>query len=148
MRGVPGDAPFRPLDHTADVGLVIRGRTESELFANAAAGLADLMIDRAAVRERTVEEIAIDLPGSPLDELLREFLSEILFRFHARKRVAARAEIVSLAPGAIRARLHGEEYDRARHGGKIEVKGVTFHRLALERKAPAGPLEATVVFDV
>jgi SHS2 domain-containing protein len=116
------------------------------LFANAAAGLCALMVDPAAVRERSADELAVDLPGAPADELLREFLAEILFRFHARKRVASRAEVV-VSPGSVRGRLHGEEYDRARHGGRIEVKGATFHALGIER-TEAGLLEATVVFDV
>lgn len=138
--------PYRLLDHTADIGLVVQGRNEDELFANAAAGLCDLMVDRASVRERSEEAILVSLPGAPLDELLREFLSEILFRFHARRRVAARAE-VAVAPGSVTGRLFGEEYDRSRHGGRLEVKGATFHGLAVT-KTSEGPLEATVVFDV
>lgn len=104
------------------------------------------MVERASVRERSEEPLVVALPGAPLDELLREFLSEILFLFHARKLVASRAE-VAVAPGSVTGRLFGEEYDRSRHGGRIEVKGATYHGLAVTR-APDGRLEATVVFDV
>lgn len=138
--------PYRFLDHTADVGLVVQGRDADDLFGNAVAGLSDLLFDRAAVRERSSREIAVDSPGAPPDELLRELLTEVLFLFHARGFACARAEL-SVSEGSVRGRLFGEPFDRDRHGGRLEVKGATFHALSL-RKAAGPILEATVIFDV
>ncbi|MBI3942093.1 MAG: bifunctional riboflavin kinase/FAD synthetase [Chloroflexi bacterium] len=84
---------FQEISHTADVGLLVKGRYMAELFANAAAGMAWLMFGPTLTREDMTENArspattgqdAVDLVEmqSPDSEsLLVDWLSELLYRF-------------------------------------------------------------------
>jgi len=47
----PEPAPFEILEHTADAGVVARGRTLAEAFVHAAEGMFSIMVDLDGVRE-------------------------------------------------------------------------------------------------
>lgn len=134
---------YRQLEHTADIQVEIYGKDLAELLANAAYCVADLMVDIARVEP--VEQVPVSLKSSGEDELLMDWLRELLFLFSNKGFVAARAEIVSAGPKRLDAVLHGEHYDLEKHGLKVELKTPTYHGYRLET-TDAG-LRATVLFD-
>ena len=72
---------WRPLEHTADVGLEVEAASLDALFADAAAGLCDTITDRARVEPRRHRVTRLAAPA--LDLLLVEWLDELLFRLDA-----------------------------------------------------------------
>jgi len=141
---------FERIDHTADVGVRVRGRTLEALFAHAAEALFDVMFEPVpepgpADTPDRVRVEADDLPG-----LLQAWLSELLYRFLAEGRVGTAFAVVRLvrAPGAcaLEAEVRGGPYDPARHALRTELKAVTFHQLRVEETAGGG-WEAQVIFD-
>jgi SHS2 domain-containing protein len=132
------------LEHTADVGLEARAPSAPELFARAALGMIQLLVERvpAAGEARTVT-----VEGSDLPILLRAWLRALL-RWHEDGFTAAEVAVDTLARDS-----HGRWTLSARvSGGPAgghplrEIKGVTLHGLAAE----AGPdgWYARVIFDV
>ncbi|GIW70769.1 MAG: archease [Planctomycetota bacterium] len=137
---------YEPIEHTADLGLRVWGSTLAELFTEAAAGMCELMWDRARVRperRRRLEVEADDLEG-----LLVGWLSEINFQHVTNEEVYARAVVQQLDVERCRlvGELAGEPIDPSRHRIHTEIKAVTYHDLAIERTDDG--YEARIVFDV
>lgn len=134
-------------DHTGDLGVRISAPTRDELFAEAAAALTDVIADLGSVEARDTARLSLTSPE--LELLLRDFLSELLFRFDAHGFLTRRADVAidaSRTPLALEARLHGEPLDPSRHGVKVLVKAVTYHGLKVEHGGHGW--RATVIFDI
>lgn len=73
---------YEVLEHTADLMVKAYGRTLKECFENAAYAMMDQIVDASSAR--LTEEVGIAVEGADLEELLYNFLSEVLFIFDAR----------------------------------------------------------------
>ena len=139
-----GRERYRLLEHTADLKVAVFGSSLAELFANSAFMLFDVMLDLDAVGE--TESRTVVLQSADAQELLLDWLRELLFLFSAQGFVTGRAEVLEIETGRLTAVLHGETYDPARHGLKLEVKTPTYHEYRLEETA--GGWQATILLDV
>jgi SHS2 domain-containing protein len=132
---------YEVLEHTADLMVRAHGRTLKECFENAAFAMMDQIVDASAARP--LEQVDIEVEGENHEDLLYNFLSEVLFIFDAQRMVLGKFE-VTLLPGRLRCRAWGEPFDRERHEPKQEIKAVTYHELRVDEEAPS----ITVLFDV
>lgn len=132
---------YRTLEHTADLMIKAWGTTLEECFANAAFGMVDQIVDASSAEER--EEVDIEVEGEGKEELLYNFLSEVLFIFDAKRLVLGRFD-VKILPGRLTAKAWGERFDREKHSPKQEIKAVTYHELKVDEREPS----VTVLFDV
>lgn len=159
-----GDAPAGPdsiigvrsLDHTADVGLVVRAPALAELFHRAALGAMALVRgdldepDRArrgpAVTGASAAPVThtelLELDATDAAALLADWLRELLYAREVRQLeyVGSRPELAE--PRRLRARVRYA----AAGGAAREIKGVTYHGLEVEPTADGW--RARVVFDV
>lgn len=144
---------FQFLDHTADVAVDVAADSLAGLYAEAARAFTDTLTPLAGVQPGRTLEVRLDLPpGADLasdpharENLMVEWLEELLYRFEVDGFLAARAE-VELSAGALHATLHGETYAPDRHPVKVLVKAVTYH--ALEVRPTADAWTARVIFDI
>jgi len=136
---------FTIIDHTADLGLKIRGETLERLFENAAKAMLKIMVKTQA--PWPTESVHIQLEGRDLEDLLVRWLGEILYCFEGEKRVAVNIHIVSLSPEHLEAILDTIPYDPGNHEILCEIKGVTYHQIEVSRKDDR-LWEAKVIFDV
>lgn len=136
--------PFDVIDHTADVGIVARGETLAETFANAATGMFSLMVDLEEVAEREERRLSVQAPD--LEGLLVAWLSELLFILEVEDLVFGRFEVEEMSPTALAGRALGERLDRERHPRGVVIKAVTRHMLRVG-EADHG-YEASVIFDI
>jgi len=127
------DPPYRIFDHTADLGLEVYGTDERDLFRNAALALYDIMTDRHRVRGRDQREIAVE--GADREELLVNFLREVLSLYNAEGWLLKDCAIRELNDRRLSTTVTGEPFDRDRHTMKREIKAVTYHRAQLHRTA-------------
>ena len=141
MMGAMDDLRF--LDHTGDIGFEVRAATLEDLFRRSALGLYEILVERlpsgAAEEEFEVDDDAPDL-------LLRSFLSELLYRFLARRAILADFAELRIEGNRLRARARAATFDPARDGLRTELKAVTYHQL--EVKQDASGWSARVIFDV
>jgi len=121
-------------EHTADVGLRVRGDDLDDLFRTAAEGVFDYIVaNREAVRVATTETVA--LSGDDPAELLVVWLNELIFRSETQHLLYTRFDVRLDADGrSLEAEIGGEAIDRNRHVLDHEVKAVTHHALSLERE--------------
>jgi SHS2 domain-containing protein len=136
--------PFETFEHTADVGLVARGRTIEEVFVHAAEGLVDLMVDPEGLHE--AERVDVTVSAQDREALLVAWLNELLYQLDVRGFLPRRCRIERLTKTDLRATLAGETVDRSRHAVRRMIKAATYHGLRIARAD--GRWEARVILDL
>ncbi len=121
-------------EHTADVGLRVRGADLDDLFRTAAEGVFDYIVaNREAVRAVETEQVV--LSGDDPAELLVVWLNELIYRSETRHRLYTRFDVHLDVDGrSLESEIGGEPIDRDRHVLDHEVKAVTHHAVVLERE--------------
>jgi SHS2 domain-containing protein len=131
-------------EHTADVGLAARGDTLPELMEALAEGLAEFITPRGKVRPRHVRIVGVQ--AEDLEALTVDFLSKVLYVIQTDHFLVSRAKVTDVSQTAVAAELMGETYDPAHHDLHMEVKGITYHKLAIEQQD--GAWTGRVILDL
>ena len=135
---------YKVFDHTADLGLEIYGKTVNELFANAAFAVFDSITDLSRVK--ATEERTIIIEGEGWEDLLVNYLREILYLFNGEGLLLKEFSIIDIDPRHLEGTVSGEPFDPSRHRINTEIKAVTYHQAAV-RETPK-EWTARVIFDV
>jgi SHS2 domain-containing protein len=135
---------YEILEHTADIGFRARGATLEELFEAAAEALTGIVLDTGTVEARERYELSAE--GEDRESLLVNWLSEVLYWLDGKRVAFRRFHVRELGPARVTAEAEGEPRNPARHGGKLDVKGVTYHQLRISRRN--GEWAAEVFLDV
>jgi len=136
--------PYTTFDHTADLGLAIRGASQEELFANAAFAVFDIITDLGRVEARETRRILAE--GDNREDLLINFLREVLYLYNGERWLLKGLRVTRIGEKALEAEGLGEPLDGKKHEILKEIKAVTYHQ-AQVRKTPDG-WAARVIFDV
>jgi len=139
-----GSSPYRIFDHTADLGVEIYGINERELFCNAAFAIFDIMTDVNLVRAKKEKRIFVE--GGDLEELLVNFLREILYIYNGEGLLLKECAIFEMDNVHIKGTVRGEPFSQERHDINIEIKAVTYH--SVEIKKTSERWIGRVIFDV
>jgi SHS2 domain-containing protein len=121
---------FEIFEHTADIGIRARAGTLEELFVDAARGLFSIMVANPETI-RPLQEITVSIAGEQHDDLLFDWLAELLYTFDTKRMVFREFEVKCTGVG-VTAVIRGEPIDRARHELDMEVKAITYHGLKCE----------------
>lgn len=143
-RARDGGVLAREIEHTADLGLEVDAPTLPLLFERAGLGVLGLMLDVAALEPR--EELGVALEADGPVELLHDFLQLLIVRAQSDGVAACELTVDTVTERALRATARGEPIDPARHAVHTEIKGVTYHQLAVQR-TPDG-WTARIIVDV
>ena len=148
---------YETFEHTADVGIRAHAGSLDELFAEAAKGLFAVIVANPEAVE-SVEEVTFDLLGDDVEELLHDWLAELLYTFCARRLVLAEFQVrveeertaendrvgASTHPTRLSATARGEPIDLKRHEIDVEVKAITWCGFKVERTADGWLTEVIV----
>jgi SHS2 domain-containing protein len=137
------DSGWRLLEHTADIRMEVRGASKEELFLNAARGFTSLLAPESGGPPDT--NLELNLKADNIEELLVEWLRELLYRHETRDFLLVAAEIEEASDTSLKVKLAGRMRapDEER---EIEIKAVTYHGLSVQ-KNNAGYI-VTIVFDI
>lgn len=135
---------YETFEHTADLGLRVKAGDLRTLFAEAGRGLTSIIVANLD-QVRPVRAVNIALPSAPLDELLFDWLNEILYAFESEHLLLAEFE-ASIDDAGLKAVARGEPADESRHRLEHEIKAITYHGLKVEQ-TPDGYL-AEVIVDI
>jgi SHS2 domain-containing protein len=137
--------PYEDVDHTADVGVVVRGRDEAETMARLALALSALLAGGGAVA--AAHEARVQTGPGDHATMAIDLLRELLFRFATEQEIAAEVEVVRFDPerGAELACRFGP-FDEVAHEEGGEIKAVTWHEARFEREGDGWV--AQIIFDV
>ncbi|MEN8235423.1 MAG: archease [Actinomycetota bacterium] len=136
------DDRYEILPHTADIGVLARGDTLSDVIANTAYGMFDLMYDLSVVEPETT--VVVEAAAETPPELLVDALSELL----------ASSETENLAFVDFKVEIDDLRAVITATGGPAAVvelvgppvKAVTYHDLRCEWTGSRW--ESRVIFDV
>ena len=133
---------FEIFDHTADLGIRVEAETFEALLAEAARALTSVLVANPEAIE-PVERLDLTIEGTEPENLLVDWLAELLYRFSAGHMLFCRFEITR-REDHVAARAWGETIDPARHQLDTEVKAITYHRLKVEPQAEGWLAEVIV----
>jgi SHS2 domain-containing protein len=134
-------ASHRFVDHTSEIGLQVQAATFGELLAEAARGLARLML-REVPAEAAGETRDFEVSAHDREALLVDWLNEILFVAETGLWIPLEIEVLEATDTRIRARARGVTVELS----PSMVKAATFH--GLEVVETADGLSAEVILDV
>lgn len=135
---------FIVLDHTADLGIMVRGNDITDLFEQTALAMMQIMISSGPAEKSN--SLKLSLKGEDLAELMVHWLGEILYLFHGEKKVVIHIRIDSISPSNLDATLETVSFSSDLHEILCEIKAVTFHQIQVEEKNSCW--EAKIIFDV
>ncbi len=135
---------FEILNHTADIGIIVYGKSLKALFENAGKAFFHLIIDLRRVKLR--EERKISIEGESLDRLMVDWLSELLYLHDVENLLFKEFKVASVGEGGLKAIAKGEPFQEGVHAIKTEVKAVTYHRIEVRQEK--GYWRAQVILDL
>lgn len=155
---------YEVLEHTADIGLRALGDTLEEAFSLMAQGMVKLILSPESCISHQ-EERLVEAKGYDPESLMVAWLSELLFQIYSEGFLPGAVlsikirepEDSSADPGeySISAVLSGETFRPETHQLVLEIKGVTYHMLRVERLNQPGSDEdheakwfAQVILDI
>ena len=138
------ESDFIVLDHTADLGIMVRGADIKDLFERAALAMMKIMVSSKSAEKSRNHKLSLD--GEDLAELMVHWLGEILYLFHGEKKVVTRLEIDSISLSHLDATLETVSFSTDLHEVLCEIKAVTFHQIEVAEKGDQW--EAKVIFDL
>jgi SHS2 domain-containing protein len=122
---------FRCFEHTADLGLRIEAPDLDGLFRDAARALFSIIAEPEG-DGRPGEALRLEIAGTRRDDLLFDWLNELLYLFDSRQLLLDRFE-VDVAADGLRATARGRPLDVDRDRLLHEVKAITYHELKVEQ---------------
>jgi len=91
---------YQIIDHTADLGIIVEGTDEKNLFIRAAQAMADLMVKGDISKKTVIKDLS--LQGEDFPDLMVKWLGEILYLFHGEKLLVHSIKIKSISPITLR----------------------------------------------
>ena len=134
--------PFEERDHTADILMHVRAPDIPSLFAECGHALMATMYQGRAGADTAY---SFTVTGKDPEQLLQAFLSELLCLTETENVVFSDIS-VTISNDLLTAVLAGEPFDREKHGGGTEVKGISFCGLAIRQEHNEYVLD--ILFDV
>jgi len=120
---------FEFLEHTADLKFRARGSSLEEALANAARALKTVFVGEQVV-EHVVEK-SFEVSAGSLEDLLHDFLSELIFLFETEHFVAGEVSVTVDGKHHLSAGCMGAVLDLEKQKIESEVKAVTYHDMKI-----------------
>ena len=138
------DLNYQVIDHTADLGILVKAPDVKDLFVDAAYAMTDLMVKGDISKKGTERELLVE--GEDFPDLMVRWLSEILYLFDGEHILVSAIEIQSISPIQLQSTLTVVPLKRGHHEILREIKAVTYHQISVKRVHDGW--EARIIFDV
>jgi SHS2 domain-containing protein len=120
---------YEYFEHQADIGIRGKGKTLPEAFEQAALAMFEIMVETEDVKHAHPQ--IVEVQGNNLEELLLDWLSELLYLKDVEGKMFSCFKINSIDKNKLVAKVYGEPIDPSRHKLKLEVKAATWTQLAV-----------------
>ncbi len=138
--------PYKIIDHTGDFGIEVESPYLDKLFAEAGLAMFEETIENFDMVDRK-KIVPVSLKSVNLEELLHDYLSELLFYFETDGFIPKEIDVkVDPETFIVNGHATGENFDPERHIVKIGIKAVTYHMLSLKKENDLW--KARVIFDI
>ena len=137
--------PYEELDHTADLGVVVRGTSAEQTLERLVCVFGQLLAGRDDVEPASTHRLTI---GGATDRavLAIDVLRELLFDFSTSQSLPASCEVLRLDGESVELEVGLAHWDPSAHAAGADVKAVTYHQAVFERVG--AEWVARVIFDI
>jgi SHS2 domain-containing protein len=139
---MPDKDIYEYINHTADLGVRVYGRTLEELFVNLGRAIFETQLDGELVIRK---KIVIDIEGETIEDLAIDWCRELLYNFSMQGFIPKQYQVV-IKNSSLKAELSGDIFDPRHHRIKLEIKNPTYHNLRVEEKQDR--FQVSMIFDV
>lgn len=124
---------FKLFAHPADIGIKAWGKTLEEAFAWASIALTAIVSELNLVEPK--EKRILKIEADDLEFLLFDFLNEVIFLMSKEKLLFSKSEvqIEKRENFLLEATLRGEKIEPTKHRPCVEVKGVSWYELEVNK---------------
>lgn len=137
---------FKYIEHTAEAGFQAFGKTMEQAFSNAVLAMSNMLTDVSKIALNRFEKIK--LSAQTKENLLVDFLTEILFLMEVKGFIPAKASKIKIVQSAkkcaLESKLCGDDIKNCKTHG--DIKAITYHELKVEKRG--GNWMVQVVVDV
>ena len=135
MKVGDGERGYRYREHTADVVIEAWGPSLEAAFEEAARAMFALITNLDRVEPRM--EVAVEVEGFDLENLLYRWLEELLYYHDSQNLVFSRFRVERIGRRneelQLSAKVYGEPFDPERHEPGTVVKAVTYAEMKVEK---------------
>jgi len=124
---------YELIDHTADFGIRVFGRTLETLYENAAYALFDLITDSSCLDRNHTLPLTIE--GEDKADLMFNWLRELLYLWNGKEMLVAETSVHIVSENCFQAEICYDRYEKGRHEIRNEIKAVTYHQLDVKKKS-------------
>jgi SHS2 domain-containing protein len=135
---------YELIEHTADIGIRVRGEDLKNLFRNAALAMFEIISEKNKAAAEKTEKINLKQKADAADELFVNWLNELLSLSAVKELIFSDFQIKKIDENNLEATLIGSSFKNYKIN--TEIKAATYHGLKLE-KVPSG-WQAEVILDV
>jgi SHS2 domain-containing protein len=136
---------YELIEHTADIGIRIRGKDLKELFKNATCAMFDIIAEKISRKKSLAQtKYSIIQKADNLDELFVNWLNELLSLSATKEKIFCEYKFKRLDEHSLMAVVSG--CDIKDYKINTEIKAATYHGLKLEKVNSFW--QAEVIFDV
>ena len=136
--------PYQVIEHTADIGIRVKAKDIKQLFANAGLSVFDIIAEKKPFLKAMRVKINIQQRGNNIEELLINWLNELLFLSATREVIFTGFSIKKIYAGLVEA--VGTAAAGKHYRINTEIKAATYHKLKVS-KTKSG-WQAEVILDV
>lgn len=134
---------YEILDHTADIGIKVKGESLPAVMEKTILAQRDLMAGNMQVGSDEEREFIIDEDDAEI--ALVSILEEILYLFEHQKFAVSRCS-VSVQKNKYRVQMKGSLYNPSKVKDGTEIKAVTYHQLKVKKEDDTWIVQ--VIFDI
>jgi len=136
---------YEIIDHTADIGIRVKGSSLEELFLHAAEAMFDIL---AKPKKNLIPAVSypVAIEAESVDRLLVRWLQELHLAYDMRRLVLTHFWIDDIDVTRVIGGGKGLKFDDTRHRAGTQIKAVTYHHLRVEQQDDTWVAE--VIFDI
>jgi len=134
---------YEIIQHTADIGIKVKGRTLPKTIGKSILAMSDLMLGNMKIGSS--EEKGFTIEENDLEIALVSILEEVLYIFEYHKFGVSLCS-VNIKNNEYRVHLNGAHYNPNKITDGMEIKAVTYHQLKVKR-TPDNWI-VSVIFDI
>jgi SHS2 domain-containing protein len=136
--------PYGIINHTADLGIIVKGSDKKNLFIHAALAMTDLMVKGNKGNRKVTRDVII--AGLDFPDLMVKWLGEILYLFAGEKLIADSIVIRHLNQTQLMATIAFIIFEPNNHEILREIKAVTYHQISVRKVDDEWV--ARIIFDI
>jgi len=136
--------PYQTIDHTADLGISVQADSVEGLFAEAVRALSELIFGSRPFT--ATREIQMTVTGCDWPDLMINWLREVLYLVNGDNLIPGPVAIRNIQAFTLEAAVPVDNAPCDPHDMFNEIKAVTYHAIAVEKKA--GGWQARIIFDI